>query len=161
MFEQQTKLLDEINSIRMSGRLVSVSGLTLLAEGPMHGYDMIQQIAERTQDMWRPSPGSVYPTLQLLDDEGLIASSESEGSAKLFELTDEGRTAADKIKTPPWKQFEDDVESDQPNLRTVLGQLVGAVAQAANTVTTEEQQRVLAILKNARREVYTLLAEAD
>ena len=57
--------------------------LTLLTERPMHGYEMIQEIAERTQDLWRPSPGSVYPTLQLLEDEGLIEASESEGSKKL------------------------------------------------------------------------------
>ena len=57
----------------------------------MHGYEMIQEIAERSQNLWRPSPGSVYPTLQLLVDEGLIAATESEGSKKLFELTDDGR----------------------------------------------------------------------
>lgn len=57
--------------------------LTLLAERPMHGYEMIQQIAERSNGLWKPSPGSVYPTLQLLDDEGLITASESAGSKKL------------------------------------------------------------------------------
>lgn len=135
--------------------------LTLLTEGPMHGYEMIQQIAERTRDLWRPSPGSVYPTLQLLDDEGLIASSESEGSTKLFELTDQGRRAAEKIKTPPWEQFREGVDSDQDNLRTALAQLSGAVAQAAYATTAEIQQRVLTILKNARREIYTLLAQSE
>ena len=79
--------------------------LTLLAERPMHGYEMIQEIAERSQDLWRPSPGSVYPTLQLLVDEGLIAGTESEGSKKLFELTEDGRAAAEKIETPPWEEI--------------------------------------------------------
>jgi DNA-binding PadR family transcriptional regulator len=64
----------------------------------MLGYEMIQEIAERSQELWRPSPGSVYPTLQLLDDEGLIAGTETECSKKLFELTDQGRAAAEKIK---------------------------------------------------------------
>ena len=81
--------------------------LTLLAERPMHGYEMIQEIAERSQNLWRPSPGSVYPTLQLLVDEGLIAATESEGSKKLFELTDDGRAAAEKIETPPWEEITD------------------------------------------------------
>ena len=81
--------------------------LKLLAERPMHGYEMIQEIAERSQNLWRPSPGSVYPTLQLLVDEGLLVARESEGSKKLFELTDEGRAAADKIETPPWQEIAD------------------------------------------------------
>ncbi|WP_412176927.1 PadR family transcriptional regulator [Mycobacterium heckeshornense] len=135
--------------------------LHLLAERPMHGYEMIQEIAERTRDAWRPSPGSVYPTLQLLDDEGLIVSSESEGSTKLFELTDKGRAAAEKIKTAPWKQFAEGVDSNQVNLRAELAQLFGAVAQSAYATTAEIQQRVVAILKNARREIYRLLAEAE
>ncbi|OSC33649.1 PadR family transcriptional regulator [Mycobacterium decipiens] len=135
--------------------------LTLLTDRPMHGYEMIQEIAERSQGMWRPSPGSVYPTLQLLDDEGLIVGSESEGSKKLFELTDEGRTTADKIKTPPWAQMAKGVDSSQVNLRTAVNQLLGAVAQSAYVGTAEQKQRILAILKNARREIYTLLAEAD
>jgi DNA-binding PadR family transcriptional regulator len=127
----------------------------------MHGYEMIQEIAERSQDLWRPSPGSVYPTLQLLDDQGLIVSSESDGKTRLFELTDEGRTAADKIKTPPWKQFEQHVDSGQADLRTVLASLCGAVAQSAYVTTGEVQQRIVAILKKARREIYSLLADTE
>jgi DNA-binding PadR family transcriptional regulator len=127
----------------------------------MHGYEMIQEIAERTQDLWRPSPGSVYPTLQLLDDEGLITGSESEGSKKLFELTDEGRAAAEKVRTPPWEEIAEGVDSGQVDLRTALGQLFGAVAQSAYAASAEQQQRILAILKNARREIYTLLAESE
>ncbi len=135
--------------------------LTLLAERRMHGYEMIQEIAERTQDLWRPSPGSVYPTLQLLDDEGLIVGSESEGSKKLFELSEDGRAAAEKVKTPPWEQIAKGVDSGQVNLRVELAKLVGAVAQSAYAATAEQQQRVLAILKNARRKIYFLLAEGE
>ncbi len=127
----------------------------------MHGYEMIQEIAERSQDVWRPSPGSVYPTLQLLDDEGLIVSSESEGSTKLFELTDQGRAAAEKINTPPWKQFDEHVDTSQADLRTALASLCGAVAQSAYATTAEVEQRIVAILKNARREIYSLLAGSE
>ena len=83
----------------------------------MHGYEMIQTIAERSNGLWKPSPGSVYPTLQLLDDEGLITASESEGSKKLFELTDTGRAAAEKIETPPWEEITEGADPAQVNLR--------------------------------------------
>jgi DNA-binding PadR family transcriptional regulator len=135
--------------------------LALLAERPMHGYEMIKEIGERSQDLWRPSPGSVYPTLQLLDDEGLIGGSQSEGSKRLFELTDDGRAAAEKVKTPPWEEIAAGVDQDQVNLRAAVEQLFGAVAQSASIASVEQQQRIVAILKTARREVYTLLAESD
>jgi DNA-binding PadR family transcriptional regulator len=131
--------------------------LTLLAERPMHGYEMIQEIAERSQNLWRPSPGSVYPTLQLLVDEGLIAATESEGSKKLFELTDEGRGAAEKVETPPWEE----IEPGHVNLRAAVTQLMGAVAQSAYTANEEQQERIVDIVNNARREIYGILGESD
>ena len=133
--------------------------LKLLAEQPMHGYEMIQQIAERSNGLWKPSPGSVYPTLQLLDDEGLITASETEGSKKLFELTDTGRAAAEKVETPPWEEITEGADPGQVNLRAAVGQLFGAVAQSAHTATAEQQQRIVDILNNARREIYGILGE--
>src|SRR5207244_387339 len=91
--------------------------LKLLTERPMHGYEMIQEIAERSQDLWKPSPGSVYPTLQLLVDEGLLVARESDGSKKLFELTDEGRAATDKIETPPWEEITEGEAPGHVSLR--------------------------------------------
>jgi len=138
--------------------------LKLLAERPMHGYEMIQEIAERTQNLWRPSPGSVYPTLQLLVDEGLIAGTESEGSKKLFELTDDGRAAAEKIETPPWEEIAEGLKNEEPghvNLRSAVAQLVGAVAQSAYTANEEQQDRIVDIVNNARREIYGILGESD
>jgi DNA-binding PadR family transcriptional regulator len=135
--------------------------LVLLAERPMHGYEMIQEIAERSQDLWRPSPGSVYPTLQLLVDEGLIAGSETEGSKKLFELTDAGKAAAEKVETPPWDEIADGVDPAHLNLRAAVGQLFSAVAQSAHAATAEQQQRIIDIVNNARREIYTILGEDD
>jgi DNA-binding PadR family transcriptional regulator len=135
--------------------------LALLAERPMHGYEMIQEIAARSQDLWRPSPGSVYPTLQLLVDEGLIVGSESEGSKRLFELTDAGRAAAGKVETPPWEEIADGIDPSHINLRTVTGQLLGAIAQSAYAATPEQQQRVIDVVNNARREIYTILGEDD
>jgi DNA-binding PadR family transcriptional regulator len=127
----------------------------------MHGYEIIQEVAERSQDLWKPSPGSVYPTLQLLVDESLIVSTESEGSKKLFALTDAGKEAAEKVATPPWEEIADGVDPAHLNLRAAIGQLFGAVAQSAHAANEEQQQRILDIVNNARREIYTILAEDD
>ncbi|WIM86447.1 PadR family transcriptional regulator [Candidatus Mycobacterium wuenschmannii] len=133
--------------------------LVLLAERPMHGYEIIQEVAERSQDLWKPSPGSVYPTLQLLVDEGLIVSTESEGSKKLFALTDAGKEAAEKVATPPWEEIADGIDPAHLNLRAAVGQLFGAVAQSAHAANEEQQKRILDIVNNARREIYTILGE--
>jgi DNA-binding PadR family transcriptional regulator len=127
----------------------------------MHGYEMIQEIAERSQDLWKPSPGSVYPTLQLLVDEGLIVARESEGSKRLFELTEDGRAAAEKVETPPWEEITEGADPNQVNLRSALGQLFGAVAQSTHTATAEQQKRILDIVNTARREIYSILSESD
>jgi DNA-binding PadR family transcriptional regulator len=133
--------------------------LALLAERPMHGYEMIQQIAQRSNELWRPSPGSVYPTLQLLADEGLITASETDRSKKLFELTDAGRIEAEKISTPPWEEITEGADPGHMNLRAAMGQLFGAVAQSAHTATAEQQQRIVDILNTARRDIYGILGE--
>jgi len=135
--------------------------LTLLVERPMHGYEMIQEINERSQQLWKPSPGSVYPTLQLLVDEGLIVSTESGGSKKLFELTDDGRATAEKIETAPWDEITQDADPGAVNLRSAVGQLMGAVAQSAHAASPDQQQRVVDIVNNARREIYQILGETE
>jgi DNA-binding PadR family transcriptional regulator len=127
----------------------------------MHGYEMIQEIGERSNGLWRPSPGSVYPTLQLLVDESLIVATESEGSKKLFELTDQGRAAAAKTETPPWEEIADGVDPGHVNLRSAAGQLFGAVAQSAYTASPEQQQRIVDIVNNARRDIYNVLGETE
>ena len=135
--------------------------LTLLAERPMHGYEMIQEIAERSQDLWKPSPGSVYPTLQLLVDEDLIAGTESDGNKKLFELTETGRAVAEKIETPPWEEITEGADPGHANLRSAVGQLMGAVAQSAHAASSEQQQRIVDIVNSARREIYGILGESE
>lgn len=127
----------------------------------MHGYEMIQEIAERSQDLWRPSPGSVYPTLQMLVDEGLCVGSEIEGTKKLFELTEDGRAAAKKITTPPWEEIADGIDPSHLNLQTSVGQLLGSVAQAAHAASREQQQRIIDVVNNARREIYNVLSEDE
>jgi DNA-binding PadR family transcriptional regulator len=135
--------------------------LALLAERPMHGYEMIQEILRRSNGLWRPSPGSVYPTLQLLADEGLIVGTESEGSKRLFELTDEGREAAAKTQTPPWEEIAEGADPNEVNLRAAFGQFAAAVFQSAHAATPEQQTRILDIVNNARRDIYGVLGEAE
>ena len=151
---------------RGRGRRPNVRGavLALLTERPMHGYEMIQEINERSQQLWKPSPGSVYPTLQLLVDEGLLVSTETEGSKKLFELTEDGRAAAEKIETAPWDAIAEGWKEEAPgaiSLRSAVGQLMGAVAQSAHAASADQQQRIVDIINNARREIYHILGEAE
>jgi DNA-binding PadR family transcriptional regulator len=136
--------------------------LALLAERPMHGYEMIQEITERSGQFWRPSPGSVYPTLQLLADEGLVTSIEGSGGKRRFELTDEGRATAEKhAATPPWDEIAQDVDPQDVNLRNAIGQLMGATMQVANAATESQKQRAVEVLNTARREVYAILGEVE
>jgi DNA-binding PadR family transcriptional regulator len=133
--------------------------LALLAERPMHGYEMITELESRTGGMWRPSPGSVYPTLQLLEDEGLIVSEESEGR-KRFTLTDAGRAAAEQTSTAPWERFGD--EDLLRNLSEVRDAGFGALAalrQIMTTGTDEQRRRAIEVIDEARRKLYAILAE--
>src|SRR5256885_7453245 len=141
---------------------VRVAILALLAERPMHGYEMIQEIAERSGGYWRPSPGWVSPTLQLLADEGLITSSDGSGSKRLFELTDEGRAAVEKQGgTPPWEQIAQDIDQDDVNLREAAGLLMGAMFQVGNAASASQKARAIDVINEARRELYAILGEVE
>ncbi|WP_367136415.1 PadR family transcriptional regulator [Saccharothrix sp. HUAS TT1] len=141
---------------------VRAAVLTLLAERPMHGYEMIQEISGRTDGLWRPSPGSVYPTLQMLADEGLVASSEEAGGKKLFTLTETGRDEAAKLQgVPPWQQVNDDLDVHAAKLRTAARHLGAAMQQMAHAGTREQQARAVEVLGEARRKLYAILGELD
>jgi DNA-binding PadR family transcriptional regulator len=124
----------------------------------MHGYEMIQEIKERSGDLWRPSPGSVYPTLQLLADEGLI-NDEGSGSRRLYALTEDGRAAAAKIETPPWEEIARDADPRDVSLRDAIGQLMGATVQVGQAATGDQKRRAVEVLNEARRELYAILGE--
>jgi DNA-binding PadR family transcriptional regulator len=135
--------------------------LALLAERPMHGYEMIQELETRTGGVWRPSPGSVYPTLQLLEDEDLITGEESEGRRR-FALTDAGRAEAERQgQRPPWEQVTAGVAPLAWNLRDALGQIAQAAWAVAGAGNEAQQAKALEILKDARRRLYAILAEGD
>lgn len=133
--------------------------LSLLAERPMHGYEMIQELASRTNGVWRPSAGSIYPTLQLLEDEGLVESVAGEGRRR-YSLTDAGRREADGLDEPPWERFLDDDGRDV-SLRDAAFQLGAAVVQVARVGSEAQTAKVRDLLIEARRGVYAVLSDGD
>ena len=140
---------------------VRAAVLALLAERPMHGYEMIQQLEERTGGLWRPSAGSIYPTLQLLEDEGLIRGEESEGRRR-FQLTDEGRGRIEEREGPfPWEAVTAGVDPSQIRLRESFWQLRAAVRQVVEAANAEQSARVRELLDETRRKVYGVLAESE
>src|SRR5690349_20958471 len=107
--------------------------LALLAEQPMHGYQIIREIGERSEGAWAPSPGSVYPTLQQLTDEGLVRSDETDGK-RVYELTDEGRAQAEgRTGSLPWEEAAEDADDDLVTLRDLVFQVMAATRQVAHT----------------------------
>lgn len=81
--------------MRMGRGSMEPAILGVLTEKPMHGYEIISTLETKSHGMWRPSPGSVYPTLQLLEEKGLVKSREESGK-KVYELTADGKTAAER-----------------------------------------------------------------
>jgi DNA-binding PadR family transcriptional regulator len=138
---------------------VRAAVLALLEERPMHGYEMIQQLEERSGGMWRPSAGSIYPTLQLLEDEGLIKGEETEGK-RSFELTDEGREQLAGRKGPlPWEAVTAGADPGQLQLRRAFWQLRAAVQQVGAAGSADQTAAVRDLLDETRRKVYAILAE--
>ncbi|AHI00651.1 PadR family transcriptional regulator [Kutzneria albida] len=138
---------------------VRAAVLALLAERPMHGYEMIQELAERTGGLWKPSPGSVYPTLQLLADEGLITASE-DGGKRLFTLTELGTEEATKqAAAKPWEDMAGEPDQDALQLHSALTQLFMAVDQITQAGTEDQKARAVEAVNEAKRKIYGLLAE--
>ncbi|MGH3434595.1 MAG: PadR family transcriptional regulator [Thermocrispum sp.] len=137
--------------------------LTLLAESdaPMHGYEMISEIDERSGGFWKPSPGSVYPSLQLLADEGLITNVGGKSGKRLFELTDTGREAAGAVGEPPWEQIAQDVEPTEVALRHAAAALRGALFQVATVGSATQRAKAVTVVNEARSALYAILGEIE
>jgi DNA-binding PadR family transcriptional regulator len=134
--------------------------LALLAERPMHGYEMIKEIEERTEGAWAPSAGSIYPTLQLLEDEGLIRGEESEGKRR-FTLTDAGAEAqAEKAgERTPWEEVRAGAAPEQLQLKDSVRKLHHAIGQVLHAADEGQRKRVRELLDETRRRIYAILAE--
>ena len=142
---------------RMGRGDVRAAILAVLAEKPMHGYQIMAEIEERSGGTWKPSPGSVYPTLQLLADEGLISAEESSGR-KTYSLTDEGRLAAET--TPGAAPWEGSKTGHQKGALPKAGiDLAQAAAQVQRSGSSKQVDEAVAVLDEARRKLYSILAQ--
>src|SRR5690348_9191543 len=136
--------------------------LLLLAEEPRNGYQLMQAIEERSGGRWRPSPGSVYPTLSQLEDEGLIRGVERDG-AKLFEITDQGRERLDDSKTDPapWAEEDDPQAPDVQRIASLIIQIGKAAWQVAQEGDERQTEKAYQTLAETRRALYRILAQDD
>ncbi len=156
--------LREAFAPRASGRMgrgdIRTAILVALTTEPMHGYQIIQAIEASTNGAWKPSPGSIYPTLQLLADEGLV-SSEQVGERKVYSLTDSGREAAAEFSAgpQPWQPRRSWDAERHTALPKAGAKLAQAIAQVAHGGTPEQAERAVAVIDEARRKVYAILAE--
>jgi len=134
--------------------------LALLSEEPMHGYQIMQELESRSGGAWRVSPGSVYPTLQQLQDEALITSTEQAGGRRVFALTDAGREQAKmSAASPPWQDAADASNDDMASTRKLFTQVAAATWQVGQTGSAAQVAQAHEILRDTRRRLYQLLAD--
>jgi DNA-binding PadR family transcriptional regulator len=151
---------DRKTGTRMGRGDVRAAVLALLAEKPMHGYQIIHEIEERSGGAWKPSPGSVYPTLQLLADEGFVVAAESNGR-KTYSLTPEGQVLADAAaeESAPW-MTENASETVRPTALPKAGiDLAQAAAQVGRSGSPAQVKQAVTVLEEARRKLYSILAQ--
>ena len=133
--------------------------LALLAEQPRNGYQIMQELEKRSRGLWRPSPGSVYPALQQLQDEGLIRD-EAEGSGRTFRLTEAGRdyvkSHPDEVRAP-WDDPGDEDEERGRELLGTLRDMALAIWQVSRTGTASQRAEARKLLDETRRALYRIL----
>jgi DNA-binding PadR family transcriptional regulator len=140
------------------GALIPVI-LQLLGERPMHGYELITVLEERSGGRWKPSPGSVYPALAQLEERGLLRSTEDEGKRR-YELTDAGRQFVAEMPeraSAPWD--DDDEIGRHGELRRAMAELVGPARQIGRFGSSEQQAAAVDAIKQATSTLYRLLAD--
>jgi DNA-binding PadR family transcriptional regulator len=137
--------------------------LALLAEEPQHGYQMITEIARRSDGAWTPSPGSVYPVLQQLQDEGLVRPEETDGR-RIFHLTDAGQAYVAEHPSElraPWEAVGGPPHEGAVALFQAFQQVAAAAWQVVQTGGDAQVEQARQVLLEARRGLYRLLAEED
>ena len=141
---------------------IRAAALALLAERPMHGSEMIKEIEERTDGAWTPSAGSIYPTLQMLEDEGLISGQEIEGKRR-FTLTESGREEQESRskEEAPWDKVRAGAAPELVQLGDSLRKLNHSVRQVFHAADESQRRRARELLDETRRKVYAILAEED
>ncbi len=134
--------------------------LVLLAEEPRNGYQLMQEIEQRSDGAWRPSPGSMYPALQQLEDEGLVRV-ETTAGGRTFHLTDKGQAEAkaQRVEPAPWEVASDDTHETAAELRDLFRQVAIATMQVGQVGSAAQIAEARKILIEARRALYRLLAD--
>jgi DNA-binding PadR family transcriptional regulator len=143
---------------------VRAAALALLAEQPMNGYQIIQAIGERSDGVWRPSPGSIYPALQQLEDEGLIRTEAADGGRRAYQLTDEGRAYADSHADElraPWDEVTGGPGGVAVEMRSLIGQLAMAAVQVVQVGSEAQVGQAKQLLTDTRKALYRILAADD
>jgi len=143
---------------------VRAAALALLAESPMNGYQIIQQINERSGGLWRASPGSVYPALAQLEDEGLIEQQGGERGRRAYQLTEQGQQYVAEHRdelNEPWAAMTSSAASTMIDMRTVVHQVHLAAGQVVSAGTDSQVARARTVLTEARKALYRILAEDD
>jgi DNA-binding PadR family transcriptional regulator len=142
---------------------IRTAALLLLAEEPRNGYQIMQEVEERSGGVWRPSPGSVYPALSQLEDEGLIRT-QDEDSRKLFAITDAGRevvAARGDDRPAPWEQMSGELGDEYRELGNLMRQVGFAFREVVRTGSVEQIGRARDVLATTRRDLYRILADGD
>jgi DNA-binding PadR family transcriptional regulator len=142
---------------------IRTAALLLLNEEPRNGYQIMQEVEERSDGVWRPSPGSTYPALQQLEDEGLIRAQEQDGR-KLFQLTDAGREYVKERgedKPAPWEQMSDDVSDQAHELGRLIREVASAFTQVVRNGSEAQMGEARTVLTATRKDLYRILADGD
>jgi DNA-binding PadR family transcriptional regulator len=142
---------------------IRTAALLLLAEEPRNGYQIMQEVQERSEGVWSPSPGSVYPALAQLEDEGLIRTEEGEGR-KLFAITDAGsellKERGDDAPAP-WAQMSDELSPQVHELAKLMREVAFAFSQVMRAGSEPQVAKAREVLSTARRDLYRILADGD
>jgi DNA-binding PadR family transcriptional regulator len=142
---------------------VRAATLLLLAEQPRNGYQIMQEVTERSKGVWSPSPGSVYPALQQLEDEAMVRSQETDGQ-RLYALTELGKTYTEEHRTEfgsPWEAVSGAVGDDVHQLLSLMRQTIGATIQVAHAGSPAQVAKATQLMKETRQNLYKTLAEDE
>ena len=142
---------------------VRAAVLVLLDEKPSNGYQLIPELTERSNDTWRPSPGSIYPVLQQLEDEGLVQVSTS-GTGRTYALSDPGRQLVAEQREQlgrPWENTDGGANASARELMGTGRQVLLAARQVLMAGPEAQVAKATTILADARRALYGILAEGD